>query len=104
MSDVSGKNSAISPTIEAAVPAYVEMLRTATDQLVPQQEIERRAALLAEDHGLDWAESGLARIRAGLILAHEIGGSEAAEEMRSDIREMVSKIEAQQEDSLGQTE
>ena len=102
MSDASGNDSAISPAIEAAVPAYVEMLRTATDQLVPQQEIERRAALLAEDHGLDWTASGIARIRAALMLAHEIGGREAAEEMRSNFREMVSKLEAQQEeDSSG---
>lgn len=66
MSDVGGGDSAISPATEGAVPAYVEMLRTAIDQGVPQQEIDRWAALLAEDHGLDWTESGIARVRASL--------------------------------------
>lgn len=35
------------------------------------------------------------------MLAHEIGGREAAEEMRSSMREMVSRLQAQQEDHLG---
>lgn len=100
MSNLDDGSTSFPPEIEAAVPAYMRMLRSTADELASQEEVERRAALLAAEHGLDPIASGLAQIAATVRLAHELGGPKAAEEMRAGILDTARKIKAEMDSVL----
>lgn len=71
----------MSPEAEAALPAFVEMLREATDEEWPQDRIEQRAAALAGEHQLNAQQLAEAAGCASIIHAHELGSEDLAEQL-----------------------
>lgn len=75
----------MSPEAEAALPAFVEMLREATDEEWPQDRIEHRAAALAGEHQLNAQQLAEAAGCAAIIHAHELGSEDRAEQLRESM-------------------
>ena len=75
----------MSPEAEAALPAFVEMLREATDEEWPRDRIEHRAASLAGEHQLNAQQLAEAARCAAIIHAHELGSEDRAEQFRESM-------------------
>lgn len=75
----------MSPEAEAALPAFLEMLREATDEEWPQDRIEQRAGALAREHQLNAQQLAEAAGCASIFHAHELGGDDVAEQLRETL-------------------
>lgn len=72
----------MSPEAKAALPAFLELLRGATDEQWSQERIEQRAGALALEHQLNAQQLADAAGCASIIHAHELGDEDLAEQIR----------------------
>jgi len=63
----------ISAAVKAAVPAYLAMLDTASDEEALSEEVEQRVATLAREHGLTAKESAEAFAIATFYFCQRLG-------------------------------
>lgn len=87
----------ITPEAHAAVPAFVDMIRQASAELVKDSELMRRMTALADQLGLTHYQMTEAYMLANLRYAGELGGAEAVAEVHRTFAEVEARIREQVE-------
>jgi hypothetical protein len=72
----------ISPEAEAALPAFVQLLRKLSDEEARAEVTWERWEALGREHGLTGSQLAEAYVFASLAWAHELGGDKAMEKVR----------------------
>lgn len=82
----------ITPEGQAAVPAFVDLLREASGELMKESELMRRMKALADQLGLSAYQMAEAYALATLQYAEELGGAEAVAEVHRTLAEVAARI------------
>lgn len=95
MSEPSGGQAPLSAAAKAALPAFLELMRTASRDEVPADEVWTRVTTLGAERGLMGPELTAAFLFAVLIHVRELGGDAAAYRTRDAMAGIADRLARQ---------
>lgn len=86
------RDSRLSARAEAALPDFLELMRTASRDEIPADDLWARVTALGAEHGLQGREFSDAFLFAVLIHVRELGGDAAAYRTRDVMASIADRL------------